>query len=188
MKLTRRVKRLEQTLPPPPVVDWQRQKRWHKVYKRWVGLCIEAQPLLGDDQDRVLTAILQAATEFTGPLSTWFIHLHNGLCRLPELSPEAMKGVLLAWLSPEEYGGRVCNRCGLEYPKHKLPETRWQLLPGKQYMVGDPPYFDFPEFFPACPGCGNSLYDVDSPWETENHAHEWKKLDGFVVNPVRTAV
>ncbi len=81
MKLTRRVKRLEQTLPPPPVVDWQRQKRWHKVYKQWVGLCIEAQPLLGDDQDRVLTAILQAATEYTGPLATWFIHLHSGrLC------------------------------------------------------------------------------------------------------------
>ena len=62
------------------------------------------------------------------------------------------------------------------------------MLPGKQYMVGNPPYFDFPEFFPACLGCGNSLYDVDSRWETENHAHEWKKLDGFVVNPVRTAV
>ena len=49
MKLTRRVKRLEQTLPSPPLVDWQRQKRWHKVYKRWVVLCIDAQPLLGDD-------------------------------------------------------------------------------------------------------------------------------------------
>ena len=116
MKLTRQVKRLEQTLPPPPVVDWQRQKRWHKVYKRWVGLCIDAQPLLGDDQDRVLTAILPAATEYTGPLATWFIHLHSGLCRLPELSPEAMKNVLLAWLSPEEHGGRVCTAADWSSP------------------------------------------------------------------------
>jgi len=91
-----------------------------------------------------------------------------------------MKEVLVACVSPDAEGWRVCNRCGLAYPKRKTPRTRWKLLPGKQFGVGAPPWFDFPDFFHVCPSCGNSVYDVEAPHKAERNDHAWKALDGFV--------
>jgi hypothetical protein len=179
MKMNRRVERLEHSLPPAADDRWQ--QCWDAVVDRFAQLVLDAEPLLvGDEQQRVGAALGQLVAERIGPLSAWLWHLREGWCRLPELSLPAMKDLLVAWVSPEAAGSRVCNRCGLDYPKHQTPMTRWQLLPGKQYRVGPPPWFDLPDFFTACPSCGNSVFDVDSPHRTERTAHAWKELDGFV--------
>jgi hypothetical protein len=95
-----------------------------------------------------------------------------------------MKDLLVAWLSPEPDGGRVCNRCGLEYPRHRVPPVgTWRLLPGKQPGVGPPPIYDLPELFQSCPGCSASRYDCDWPHLVTGNHHVWKELDGYVGQP-----
>jgi hypothetical protein len=102
------------------------------------------------------------------------------MCRLPELTPAAMKELLPAWLAPEADGGMVCRQCGLKYPKHKSPPlSEWKLLPGKKPMEGLPPWYDPPYLFEACPGCGASRHEVDWPFQATCDL-PWKQLDGFV--------
>jgi hypothetical protein len=92
-----------------------------------------------------------------------------------------MKDLLLAWLSPEADGGMVYNRCGLEYPRHRTPPlSTWRLFPGKRWGEGPPPWYDLPELFQACPNCGASTYDMDSPHLVAGHHPAWKELDGYV--------
>jgi hypothetical protein len=181
--LKRRVARLEALLPPPPPKENPvREQQLHKVLLRWETLYEAAVPLLAvADRDRVAASFAELAEDFSGPCATWLRHLDNGWCRLPELPPQVMKELLLTWCSPEVDGGRVCNRCGLEYPKHKSPPlTEWKVLPGKIPLEGPPPWYDLPEFFQACPCCGASRFDMDWPHLTAQHAHAWKELDGYV--------
>jgi len=175
--IRRRLDRLEVKVPPP-LVDLGRQ-RYEDIVARWDGLFTAAEPLLTDDeQDRVLIALIESLTQHTGPFAMLFWHLREGCCRLPELAPQAMKALLVAAVSPEADGWRVCNHCGLAYPQHKLP-NKWTLLPGKQYGVGSPPWYDFPDFFQVCPSCGNSVYDVERPHMAGRGDHAWKDLDGY---------
>jgi hypothetical protein len=52
-----------------------------------------------------------------GPYAGWFRDLARERCRLPDLTPSAMKAVLLAWLSSEcDSKARLCRQCGLECP------------------------------------------------------------------------
>jgi hypothetical protein len=102
------------------------------------------------------------------------------MCRLPELTPVAMKDLLLAWLAPEADGGMVCRQCGLECPKHKSPPlSEYKLLPGKTPFEVPPPWYDLPFLFAVCPGCGASRHEVDWPFQTA-YDLPWKQLDGFV--------
>jgi hypothetical protein len=184
--LLRRLIRLERLLPPPPPPpspeEILRQKRLGKVVKRWNQICLQAWQLLpGPDQERVKQAMEQEEGPLSGPFGSWLRGLSNGWSRLPELAPEVMKDLLLAWLSPEADGGMVCEQCGLEYPKHKTPPmSEWKLLPGKNRMKDPPPWFDLPELFEACPGCGASRYEADWPHLMDGYHREWMKLDGYV--------
>jgi hypothetical protein len=76
-----------------------------------------------------------------------------------------MRALLLAWLSPECDGrGRVCRRCGLGYPCHATsPLSTWKVQPGKVPLQGPPPWYDLPDFFAACSGCGTSAREIDWP-------------------------
>jgi hypothetical protein len=152
------------------------------VLARWERLLGQALPLLGPaDRGRVTAAATQLEEEFGGPYRDWLRHLAEGLCRLPQLPPAAMKDLLLAWLSPEADGGMVCRQCGLEYPRHRSPPlSEWKLLPGKRPLEGPPPWYDLPELFLACPGCGGSRFEIDWPNHTEQLQRPWKELDGFV--------
>lgn len=183
MSLKRRVIRLEQRLPPlPPKEDHQRQQQWHEVLRRWEALYEAALPLLADDdRERVHQVVAQLAEEFTGSYAEWLRHLDNGWCRLPELPPAVMKELLVTWCSPAVDGSMVCNRCGLEYPRHKsLPLSEWKLLPGKRPQEEPPPWYELPEFFPACPCCGNSRFDISWPQRPVESSHPWQALDGYV--------
>jgi hypothetical protein len=189
VSLRRRVEQMERRLPAPPPEpppDRARQKRLEAVLRRWEGLSEQAASLLSaDERQRVEQAAGELVEDFGGPFAVWLRDLRDGCCRLPPLTPEAMKALLLAWLSPEADGGMVCRRCGLEYPRHRNPPlSQWKLLPGRKPMEGPPPWYDLPEFFPDCPGCGASRFDIDWPHQTDGHDRPWKGLDGFVGLPV----
>jgi hypothetical protein len=49
----------------------------------------------------------------------------------------------------------------LEYPHRQMPISEWKVLPGKIPREGPPPWYDVPDFFRACPGCGASTLETD---------------------------
>ena len=123
-----------------------------------------------------------------GPYAWWFRALFWGCCRLPELAPVTMKQLLVAWLSPDcEPMTRVCRGCGLLYPHPRLSSLRdLKLLPGKVPLVGPPPWYDFPVYFPSCPGCGASPNDIDWSHLVDRLDRPWMALDGYVGFAIRT--
>jgi hypothetical protein len=144
MNLDRRLARLERALPAPPVPrprDERRHRRWLQVARRCDSLLDAAWPLLAEEeQDRVTVALTLMTEDRAGPYAEWMRHLAKGWCRLPELSADAMKSLLLAWLSPDVEGSMVCRVCGLELPRHKYPPlSQWKLLPGREPLEGPAP-------------------------------------------------
>jgi hypothetical protein len=187
MKWQRRLARLEQIWPAPPPPskeDLQRQKRWISVVQRLGRLLGQADKLMtGLERKRVGLALDHIVNGFSGPFANWFTNLRDGSCRLPELTPSAMKDLLLAWISPEADRGMVCRQCGLEYPKHKYPPlSQWKLLPGKRPMEGPPPWYDLPYLFAACPGCGAARDEIDWPHLMGARSYSWQQCDGYVGN------
>lgn len=166
----------------------ERRERWGQVIDRWNELANKAALLMSEeDRGRVSQAIEQA-NELTGPLDEWLDDLAKGRCRLPDLTAETMRGLLLAWLSPSADGGIVCTACGLEYPRHKHPPlSEWKLLPGREWGVGPPPWYDLPEFFAACPHCGGSRYGsgMDWPHLVDGKSYPWMRLDGYAGKPIQ---
>jgi hypothetical protein len=159
--MVHRLAGLERRCPPPaapPRADRARPRRWEGVLDRFERLLGQALSLRhGPDQERVVAAVGQLVPGLGGPYGGWLRGLRDGWSRLPQLPPAVMRDLLLAWLSPEADGGLVCRSCSLEYPRHKSPPlSAWQLLPGQIPLVGPPPWYDLPELFAACPGCGGS--------------------------------
>ena len=188
--LTRRLRTLErrrELVAAQP--DLRRRRRWRAVVDRCARLLHEALALMStDEQERVAAAARQFMEGQGGPYSEWLRHLADGWCRLPELPAAAMKDLLLAWLSPEADGDMVCRGCGLEYPRHRTPPlSEWKVLPGKKPLVGPPPWYDLPELFAACPGCGGSPSDADWFWHIQHLQRPWMEFDGYVGLAVRTA-
>jgi hypothetical protein len=159
-----------------------RQRRWEEIINRLTKTIIAALPLLTEDQqEQVVRAFEQVGDLFEGPFGTWHSHLSRGWCRMPELSPEVGKELLLAWLSPQVDGSMVCGQCGLEYPKHRHPPmSEWRVLPCKIPLQGPPPWYDLPEFFQACPNCHASRFEADWPHLVRDLDRPWMKLDGFM--------
>jgi hypothetical protein len=184
MRWQHRLVRLERLLPapPPPRADERRrQKLWHRVVQRLMGLLDQALPLMAAAEQAKVLAVLDQLPDSGSPLIAWLDDLYDGRCRLPVLTPETMKALLLAWLSPQVDGGMVCRHCGLEYPQHKAPPmSEWRLLPGKKPLEGPPPWYDLPEFFPCCPCCGGSCLEIDWPHLLAHEQRSWMTLDGFV--------
>src|SRR5262249_45267699 len=154
MRMRQRVARLERLRPPPPPPqpdELLRQRRWGEITGRLSKTILDALPLMTlDQQEQVVKAFEQLANSLEGPLSTWDLHLARGWCRLPELTPEASKAVLLAWLEPDVDGGQICRQCGMEYPRRRHPPlSLWYAYPWK-----GPPEGVKPEFFENCPSCG----------------------------------
>jgi hypothetical protein len=74
-------------------------------------------------------------------------------------------------VSPERDSfARVCRQCGLEYPDHqKPPLSQWKPRQG-------PPWFDTPDCFAACPGCGASIKDFDWAHLVDGKDPPWTQL------------
>jgi hypothetical protein len=159
-----RLARLEKRLPPPPPMP--NLRRMHREFGRPTRQVRAAAPLLTEEEDeRDCKAVDEWLEGQAGTYAQSLRELENGRCTVPKVAPEAMKALLLAWLSPQcDTLARVCRQCGLEYPDHKSPPmAEWKLLPGKVPLVGEPPWYDLPDFFAACPSFGESVYEVDPP-------------------------
>ena len=185
MSLRHRVVRLERKFPAPPPPspeDLQATKRWKQICRRLPQTVDRAVPLMSEEQvEQVNQGMSLLVEDLEGPYSRWLQDLLDGRCRMPELSAEAGKELLLAWLSPEVEGAYVCMQCGLEYPKHRSPPlSEWKVLPGKTPLVGEPPWYDLPEFFHACPNCGASCFDIDWPHLIPDKHYAWMELDGYM--------
>lgn len=102
-----------------------------------------------------------------------------GCCRLPLLPPAAMKGLLLAWLSPQADGGLVCRRCGLEYLRQRVLPGESLLPPGQEPGNRLPREDYLPVSFASCHGCGAPGYDADWPLVAGQAQRTWKHLDGY---------
>jgi hypothetical protein len=174
-----RLARLEQKAPPPPPPpDQEHRKRIDRAFARLDRVVEAALDLMSEEEGaRVIQAAAQWGADGSGPLGGWFTHLAEGKSWLPEVPPEVMRALLLAWISPECDGqGRVCVRCGLEYPCHKTPPlSQWKVLPGKVPLQGPPPWYDLPDFFAACPGCGASMKEIDWPWLVAPNTYPWQQ-------------
>jgi hypothetical protein len=168
--------------------EWE--ARCDQVLDRWNELAQKAADLMTEEECRRLDEAIEQANHMKGgPLGDWILDLERGRCRLPDLSAETMRQLLLAWLSPDledSFSGMLCGACGLEIPCHRHPPTsEWKLLPGKQWGVGPPPWYDLPEFFRQCPNCGASLCAsqyggvMDWPRLIDDKTYPWMQLDGY---------
>jgi hypothetical protein len=157
-----RLARLERKAPPPPSSHSQAvQQRIDRAFVRLDRLVEAALDLMSEaDITRVVQAVAQWGEDGAGPLGGWLTHLAEGQCGLPEVTPEVMRALLLAWLSPEcDDHGRVCMRCGLEYPYYKWPPlSAGPVQPGQV-----PEQQPVTDFFDDCPGCGASTREIDWP-------------------------
>jgi hypothetical protein len=64
----------------------------------------------------------------------------------------------------------------LEYPCHRTPPlSAWKVLPGKVPLRGPPPWYDLPDFFDACPGCGAPTREIDWPGLVAPNTYPWQK-------------
>jgi hypothetical protein len=129
-----------------------------KILKQFCALLDEAVPLLSEaDQARVLPPDDGTPTGSDWPLRRWLDSLLDGSSQLPDgLAPETVRALLAALLQPKQTSyHRVCLGCGLSRPHLDTRGLPWKVLPGKVPCQGPPPWYDVPDFFPACPHCGS---------------------------------
>jgi hypothetical protein len=152
-------------------------QRLEEIMDRLMGLIKKAFPLITEEQgEQVCDGMVQALELEKGPYGGWLLHLSRGWCRLPELTPEASKDVLLTWLLPDVDGGQICQQCGMEYPIRRHPPlSLWYAHPWK-----GPPEGVKPEFFENCPSCGASRCEMDWPHLIEDKQYPWMELDGYM--------
>jgi hypothetical protein len=185
MRIRHRLERLERRLPgpPPPTPDQlRRQQRWIQITKRFTRLLRQAEPLLNEVENQLVAEALEAyVSHQDGALKHWLWNLREGCCRLPELSAEAMRQVLLNLFHPDSGDPKVCNQCGLEcarYNYHVM--SRHYDPPDKERWAELARQYSWPRSFENCPGCGGSNRDISWPHQTEGVDHPWKTLDGWM--------
>jgi hypothetical protein len=186
MRLRNRVERLELRLPAPksPTPEQLQERRlWRRVARRFKSLLNQAESLLNEAEHAAVAAALELfLSEGTGPLRGWLHDLRHGLCRLPELTPEAMRSLLLAFLNPGRGDSRVCNLCGLESPRPgRGLLSNWVFGTDIRGLAGLASRFSWPPGFDGCPHCPpGSPADFDSPYQAGGTDKPWKALDGWV--------
>jgi hypothetical protein len=184
MPVRTRLERLERQLPPPSPPtreDRQEQRRWGRLVHRLFSLLSQVEPLLNEAEQPLVNEALEAyVTDQSGALSHWLRDLREGRCRLPELSPETMKQVLLSFFHPACGDPMVCNQCGLECARYD------DHLMGRHFDPPDPEHwaqmardYGWRRSFEQCPGCG-AFRDYTWPHLTVGMDLPWKALDGWM--------
>lgn len=162
----------------------EQRKRVRAIYERFNELLGAASELMTDEERRHVDEAIEQANDLAGPLDDWLDDLADGNSRLPALSAEVMKRLVLTWLSPDRDTASyhpVCTRCGLEYPLRKQPSIMEMMSPpvGQSKMRN-------PEFFEVCPNCGSPSRSGGMMWSHRIHEREydWMRLDGYSGRPL----
>jgi hypothetical protein len=104
-----------------------------------------------------------AGDDWAHPLRQWLRDLRWGFSRIPpDVAPDLARRlfeICLGEPAAVEYFV-VCNTCGLQRPRRRLPPlATWQLLPGKLVHEGPGPWWDLPaDFFGDCPHCHGAAW------------------------------
>jgi len=151
------------------------ERRWPAV----LALFFERLP----SELRASVAVSKALTD-DGPrgnpwLRRWLMEVVGLRSRIPPDISFAVMGELtdLYTHRGEEIDSYfpVCDGCGLRRPAHRHPPlSEWKLLPGRTPLVGEPPWYDLPEFFDSCPHCGTKEWMWES--RTEERDYPWRAL------------
>ena len=141
-----------------------------------------------EEAARVEAGFQELVDTFTGPYAPWLLNLYDGYWRFPEVTPDVMKAILLACLSPDRdnFDG-VCRTCGLCCPTHRHPPVSERtLLPNPAPSVGAAPQYGYPEFFLTCPHCGiPQPHDLWTDRVLEKR-RRWMNQDGYAGPEVST--
>jgi hypothetical protein len=175
MRLRTRIDRLAQHFPAlePWSPEGRADRRWQKVVTRFLNQLERALALMNESEQRKIQDALESRSAGRhGALHRWLDDLAAGRCRMPVMSPETMKAVILSWFHLEVGQPMVCNQCGLEYPRLKR-RPAWMQPDGKASCP-------IPRVFDACPNCGASRYDTSWPSRTPHLDLPWKKLDAWI--------
>ena len=178
--LARRLAKLEALVPPLPSPEVQlRYEQCDRLFALWDRLVAAAWPLMTpEEQGRVHQGIKQLHEGALEPYGAWFTSLVEGWSRLPELTPQVMKDLLVIWVYHTVAGAFVCLDCGLEYPFRQWPRLSgpgvWLEPPGGHAAT------PLPEFFTTCPHCGSTNKEIAGSDRVEQHDFPFKHLDGYV--------
>jgi hypothetical protein len=181
MTLRTRVVRLESVLPSPPLPtpeQRQRLRRWGRIVTRLTRQLHQAEPLLNEVEQKLVSDALEAyLADQSGALNQWMRHLREGDCRLPELSAEAMKQVVMSFFHSAGGDLMVCNQCGLECARFD------DHIMGRHFDPPDPELwaqmardYGWWRSFEKCPGCG-TVRDYTYSHLTKDTDLPWKALD-----------
>jgi hypothetical protein len=171
MSLKRRVSRLERRLGPPPAEpDPKRLRRLRQVGRRFGRLVQAAGELMSPEEAaRVEAAFQTFADQDKGPYSRWVADLYGGYWRLPEITPEVMKNLLLARLSADVHTfDWVCLNCGLCAPPRQLGASTTSEVHAA------------PEGRPACLHCGAASDHGMWAIRIRERHYPWMDQDGYV--------
>jgi hypothetical protein len=133
--------------------------RWSR---RWPDTLLD---FLGRLPGELRVSVLRALGDREQLLGRWLHHLSDGSSRLPAgVSQDVLVSLVRVYLDRREDIDSVsmtCKACGLERPDRKLPHwSLWKVLPGKVPFESERPWYDLPpEFFAACPHCGDKEFE-----------------------------
>jgi hypothetical protein len=154
LNLNGRLSRLESIVnnrPEDPLAEHAR--RWSGALTQFIAFVPEGL------QDAVDGALLRPGSS----LRSWVLHLSRGNSYLPDnLAEDVMRRLLAIPLqdNPQQLP-MVCDECGLERPTCKKPPfSEWKVIPGRFREINGHTYpmYDLPEYFTACPACGNEAW------------------------------
>lgn len=160
----------------------ERQARWGQVIDRWLDLAASAVELMNDAEGERVAEAMERCGNAASPYNPWLRDLAEGRCRLPELSAETMRNLLLAWLHPNADFSLacVCTACGIEYPHTRQPNLSSMMLPpaGQGLPMN-------PDLFAACPHCGGPAHGDGMMWAHRIHERDysWMAQNGQPPSP-----
>jgi hypothetical protein len=115
VNLRGRLDRLDKLIPPLP--EPSKEQRSAEGLAAMLFEAIETASLTDEEAAKV-SASLRAEVD-RGPYAEWFRALREGWCRIPEVTPAAMRAVMLAYADQPTSNSPalVCNGCGMFLPR-----------------------------------------------------------------------
>jgi hypothetical protein len=184
MRVRNRLERLEKILPPPPPPtpdEREVRRRWGAVCDRLFPPMNQSFPLESEPEYALAEAAFgEWINHGRGPVAQWMDDLREGRWRVPEMSAETLRQLVLCWLHPDRGDALVCNRCGLECPRSPDRNVGRRCDADREKLADLAQKGKWPRYFEACPCCGADKRDADWPHLVAGKNPPWKALDGWM--------